>query len=64
MTGNLYDEKPEIEEERVYNNEGEHFKDTKKYLAMVKKVIEQSDIVLEILDARDPLACRCKELEA
>jgi hypothetical protein len=30
----------------------------------LKKVVEASDIILEILDARDPLGCRNKEIEA
>jgi len=30
----------------------------------VKKVMEAADIILEVLDARDPMACRCKKLEA
>jgi nuclear GTP-binding protein len=30
----------------------------------LKKVIEASDIILEILDARDPQGCRNKEIEA
>ena len=30
----------------------------------LKKVLEESDIILEILDARDPLGCRNKEIEA
>uniref|UniRef100_A0AAY4DZI1 Guanine nucleotide-binding protein-like 3 n=1 Tax=Denticeps clupeoides TaxID=299321 RepID=A0AAY4DZI1_9TELE len=29
----------------------------------VKKVIEASDVVIEVLDARDPLGCRCPQLE-
>lgn len=36
----------------------------KKYFKEVMKVIESSDIILEVLDARDPLNCRCKNLEA
>lgn len=27
------------------------------------QVIEASDIVLEVLDARDPLGCRCPQVE-
>ena len=29
----------------------------------LKEIIEQSDIILEVLDARDPDGCRCRELE-
>lgn len=27
------------------------------------QVIEASDVVLEVLDARDPMGCRCPQLE-
>merc|ERR1712013_808292 len=28
-----------------------------------KKVVEESDVVIQVLDARDPLGCRCPQLE-
>lgn len=34
------------------------------YMKELKEVIEQSDIILEVLDARDPEGCRCREIEA
>lgn len=30
----------------------------------LREVVENSDIILEVLDARDPLGCRCNEIEA
>ncbi|XP_062326181.1 guanine nucleotide-binding protein-like 3 [Osmerus eperlanus] len=37
---------------------------TKKYLrSELNKVIDASDVIVEILDARDPLGCRCPQLE-
>jgi len=27
------------------------------------QVVESSDVVIEVLDARDPLGCRCPEVE-
>lgn len=35
----------------------------KLYCQELKKVIDASDIVLEVLDARDPLGCRCPQVE-
>uniref|UniRef100_A0A8C8YUD4 Guanine nucleotide-binding protein-like 3 n=1 Tax=Prolemur simus TaxID=1328070 RepID=A0A8C8YUD4_PROSS len=35
----------------------------KLYCQELKKVIEASDVVLEVLDARDPLGCRCPQIE-
>jgi nuclear GTP-binding protein len=28
-----------------------------------KKVVDASDIIIEVLDARDPLGCRCSQVE-
>ena len=30
----------------------------------MKKVLEAADIILEVLDARDPESCRCRRIEA
>ncbi|EMP39759.1 Guanine nucleotide-binding protein-like 3 [Chelonia mydas] len=35
----------------------------KSFCRELKKVIEASDIVLQVLDARDPLGCRCSQVE-
>jgi nuclear GTP-binding protein len=36
----------------------------KAYQQELKQVLENSDVILEVLDARDPLSCRSKELES
>ena len=33
------------------------------YYREFRKVVEASDVVLEVLDARDPLGCRCLQVE-
>ncbi|NXN78330.1 GNL3 protein, partial [Bombycilla garrulus] len=35
----------------------------KSYCRELMKVLEASDVVLEVLDARDPMGCRCPQLE-
>uniref|UniRef100_A0ABM5FKD3 Guanine nucleotide-binding protein-like 3 n=1 Tax=Pogona vitticeps TaxID=103695 RepID=A0ABM5FKD3_9SAUR len=35
----------------------------KSFCQELRKVIEASDVVLEVLDARDPLGCRCPQVE-
>ncbi|NXK49343.1 GNL3 protein, partial [Chauna torquata] len=35
----------------------------KSFRSDLEKVIEASDVVLEVLDARDPMGCRCPQLE-
>lgn len=36
----------------------------KAYVRELKKVVEASDVIIQVLDARDPEGCRSKELEA
>lgn len=48
------------------NAKADHSKEycSKKYLcAELNKVIDASDVIVEVLDARDPLGCRCPQLE-
>ena len=35
----------------------------KAYYRELKKVIEASDVLIEVLDARDPMGCRSTEIE-
>eukprot|EP00826_Nyctotherus_ovalis_P016619 TRINITY_DN14818_c0_g1_i27.p1 TRINITY_DN14818_c0_g1~~TRINITY_DN14818_c0_g1_i27.p1 ORF type:complete len:322 (-),score=82.91 TRINITY_DN14818_c0_g1_i27:13-978(-) len=36
----------------------------RKYFKELKRVIEESDVILQVLDVRDPMGCRNKELES
>ncbi|KAI6077122.1 Guanine nucleotide-binding protein-like 3 [Aix galericulata] len=40
-----------------------HKKSKKSLHSELEKVIEASDVILEVLDARDPMGCRCPQLE-
>ncbi|XP_062971493.1 guanine nucleotide-binding protein-like 3 isoform X2 [Cynocephalus volans] len=58
-----------VEEEFAQHNSKKKAKSGKQsikklYCQELKKVIEASDVVLEVLDARDPLGCRCPQVEA
>uniref|UniRef100_A0A1A7X279 Guanine nucleotide binding protein-like 3 (Nucleolar)-like n=1 Tax=Iconisemion striatum TaxID=60296 RepID=A0A1A7X279_9TELE len=47
--------------EKHVNFENENSR--KAYYREFKKVVESSDVILEVLDARDPLGCRCPQVE-
>ncbi|KAJ0068383.1 hypothetical protein NL108_005964, partial [Boleophthalmus pectinirostris] len=47
--------------EKNINFENENSR--KAYYREFKKVVEASDVILEVLDVRDPLGCRCPQVE-
>lgn len=50
----------EQEEQEVQGNNLKNVKNTSQNIDFI---LENSDILLEVLDARDPLGCRCRNLE-
>jgi len=61
-----FEEIEEKKEDIMYDeNANELLKNTSKkaFYRDLKSVIEQSDVIVEVLDARDPMSCRNKEME-
>ncbi|XP_068576198.1 guanine nucleotide-binding protein-like 3-like protein [Cebidichthys violaceus] len=57
-------EQKEIEMQSLEKNVNfENENSRKAYYREFKKVVEASDVILEVLDARDPLGCRCPQVE-
>jgi nuclear GTP-binding protein len=63
MYGGLTEEELQEAEMLMDPNKKSMNQSKKAYVKELKKVIESSDVVVEVLDARDPLGCRNYELE-
>ena len=64
-TSNDNDLLSKIQEKNSQKKLNDSMKDNSKkaYFKILEEVIENSDVILEILDSRDPLNCRSKEIE-
>ncbi|KAK9966592.1 hypothetical protein ABG768_003694 [Culter alburnus] len=57
-------EQKEIQMQNLEKNVNFETENSRKaYCREFKKVIEAADVILEVLDARDPLGCRCPQVE-
>lgn len=59
---NLVSNQEKMTSEKKLNTTNKDFS-RKAYIKILDQVIENSDVILEVLDSRDPLSCRSKELE-
>jgi len=53
----------EVEESGAFNANREAENTRKKFYVELRKVLAAADVIIEVLDARDPPACRCDALE-
>jgi nuclear GTP-binding protein len=56
------DSNRQVQDDKQLNRENRDLS-KRAYLKDLKEVIENSDVILEVLDARDPLSCKSLQLE-
>lgn len=60
----LFDKKQALENEEGREfNKGPLELSRRSYYKEFRKVVEAADVIIQVLDARDPLGCRCPQLE-
>jgi len=59
----LQNDPSQLQTENTENNKDDGMKNKKWYRRELMKVVDSADVVIEVLDARDPQSCRCDAIE-
>lgn len=58
-----FEKKNSHQQKETDQNQLNAVQSTKRFYKEFKKIVDAADVVLEILDARDPMGCRCPQME-